>query len=89
MSRILAIKGPEGEKQVDYSALSLKEIQKRIKGYEKQHGSYAKFLRGYDCESSPPDDYLILIDWECLLSEIKSRKGTGLSLVKGGKRKPR
>jgi hypothetical protein len=89
MSRILAIKGTEGEREVDYSALTLKEIQKRIKGYEKQHGSYAKFLRGYDCESGLPDDYLTLIDWECLLSEMKSRKGTGLSLVKGGKRKPR
>ena len=28
MSRILAIKGTEGEREVDYSALSLKEIQK-------------------------------------------------------------
>lgn len=89
MSRILAVKGTEGEREVDYSALSMKEILKRIKGYEKQHGSYAKFLRGYDCESNPPDDYLTLIDWECLLSEMKNRKETGLSLVKGGKRKPR
>jgi hypothetical protein len=89
MSRILAVKGTEGEREVDYSALPQKAIQKRIKAYEKQLGSYAKFLRSYDCESSPPDDYLTLIDWECLLSEMKSRKGTGLSLVKGGKRKPR
>jgi hypothetical protein len=89
MSRILAIKGTEGEKEVDYSALSLREIRKRIKGYEKQYGSYARFMRGYDCESSPPEDYLILIDWECLLAEIKSRKGPRLSLVRGGKRKPR
>ena len=34
MGRILAIKGTEVERQVDYSALSLKEIQKRIRGYE-------------------------------------------------------
>ena len=89
MSRILAVKGTEGEREVDYSALSLKEIQKRIRGYEKQFGSYARFTKGYDCESSPPDDYLTLIDWECLVSELKSRKGPGLSLIKGGKRKPR
>ena len=89
MSRILAVKGTEVEREVDYSALSLKEIQKRIKGYEKQFGSYARFIKGYDCESSPPDDYLALIDWECLLSEMKSRKGSGLSLIKGGKKKPR
>ena len=88
MSRILAIKGTEGEREVDYSTLSPKEIQKRIKGYEKRYGSFAKFFKSYDCESSPPEDYLILIDWECLLDEQKGRKGARLSLIKGGK-KPR
>ena len=89
MSRILAIKGSEGEREVDYATLSLKEIQKRTKAYEKQYGSYAKFLRGYDCESGTPEDYLILIDWECLLAEIKGRKRGKLSLIRGGKKKPR
>ncbi len=89
MSRILAIRGTDGDREVDYSALSVKEIQKRIKGYEKKYGSFAKFLKSYDCESSLPEEYLTLIDWECLLNEIKSRKGARLSLVKGGKRKPR
>lgn len=89
MSRILAIRGTEGDREVDYSALSLKEIQKRLKSYEKKYGSFAKFLKSYDCESSPPEEYLTLIDWECLLNEIKGRKGARLSLVKGGKRKPR
>jgi len=89
MSRILAIRGTEGEREVDYSALALKEIQKRIKGYEKRCGSLAKFLKSYDCESSPPEDYFTLIDWECLLDEQKSRKGAKLSLVKGSKRRPR
>jgi hypothetical protein len=89
MSRILAIKGTEVEKEVDYSTLSLKETQKRIKNYEKQYGSYARFLKGYDCESGTPEDYLILIDWECLLAEIKSRKRAKLSLIPGGKKKPR
>jgi len=89
MSRILAIKGSGGDREVDYSALSTKEIDKRIKAYERKHGSFAKFLRQYDCESSPAEDYLTLIDWECLLDEQKSRRHTGLSLVRGGKRKPR
>lgn len=89
MSRILAIRGTEGDREVDYSALSLKEIQKRLKSYEKKYGSFSKFLKSYDCESSPPEEYLILIDWECLLNEFKGRKGARLSLVKGGKRKPR
>ena len=88
MSRILAIKGTEVDKEVDYSTFTVKEIHKRIKDYETKFGSFAKFLRGYDCESSTPDDYLTLIDWECLLNELKGRRGTGLSLVKSGKRPP-
>ena len=89
MSRILAIRGDEGEREVDYSSLSLKEIQKKIRAYEKRHGSYARFLKTYDCESSPVEDYLTLIDWECLLNESGGRKAARLSLIKGGKKKPR
>lgn len=89
MSRILAIKGPDGDKEIDYSSLTLKEIQKRLKDYEKRFGSFAKFLRAYDCESSPPADYITLTDWECLLNEVKGRKGPDLSLVKSGKKRSR
>lgn len=89
MSRILAIKGTDGDREVDYSSLSLKEIQKRIKSHEKQFGSFAKFFRSYDCESSAPDDYLVLTDWECLLNELMTRKGPRLTLVKSGKRRHR
>ena len=89
MSRILAIKGPEGERELDYSTLSARDIDKNIRTYEKKFGSFAKFLRQYDCESSPAEDYVTLIDWECLLDEQKSRKRTGLSVVRGGKRTPR
>ena len=89
MSRILAIKGTEGEKEIDYSSLSHKEIEKRIKSYEKRYGKFSKFLRAYDCESSPPEDYPTLVDWECLLDEFKTRKKANLSLVKGGQKKPR
>ena len=89
MTWILAIKGTDGDREVDYSALTLKEIQKRIKSYERKFGSFTKFFRSYDCESSAPDDYLTLIDWECLLNELKTRKGPGLSLVKSGRGRPR
>ena len=89
MSRILAIKGPEGKRELDYSTLSATDIDRKIKAYEKKYGSFAKFLRQYDCESSPAEDYLTLIDWECLLDEQRSRKRSGLSLLRGGKRKPR
>ncbi|MBI4522440.1 MAG: hypothetical protein HY695_01365 [Deltaproteobacteria bacterium] len=89
MSRILAIRGTEGEREVDYSSLSLKEIEKRIETYESRFGSFTKMLKSYDCESSPPEDYLALIDWECLLHELKERKRPNLSLIKGSRKKPR
>jgi len=89
VSRILAIRGTEGQKEVDYSSLTLKEIQKRIKAYEKKYGSYSRFLKSYDCESGSPEDYLTLVDWECLADEAKRRKGRTLSLVKGNKGKSR
>jgi hypothetical protein len=89
MSKILAIKGSEGKREVDYSALSDKEIDKRIKAYEKKYGSFPKFFRQYDCESSPAEDYVSLVDWECLLDEQKTRKHTRLSLIRGGEKKPR
>jgi hypothetical protein len=89
MSRILAIKGTDQAKEVDYSLLSEKEIQKRIKSYEKRYGSLPRLLKSYDCESGSADDYLTLIDWECLVNEAKSRKGARLSLVRGGGKKSR
>jgi hypothetical protein len=89
MSRIVAIKGTDGEREIDYSRLSTKEIETKIKAHEKKYGSFAKFMRQYDCESSSPEDYLTLVDWECLVGELKSRKGKSLSLVKGDNNKPR
>jgi len=74
MSRIVVISGTEGKRKIDYSTLSPKEIDQRVKAYQKQHGSFRKFLQGYDCESSPPEDYVALIDWESLLAEQKARK---------------
>jgi len=88
MSRIFAIRGTEGAREVDYFTFTVKGMHKRIKDYELKFGSFVKFLRRYDCESSATDDSLTLIDWECLLNELKGRRGTGLSLAKSAKRKP-
>jgi hypothetical protein len=74
MSRIVVISGTEGERRIDYSVLTPKEIEKKLRAYQRQHGSFRKFLHAYDCESSPPEDYVTLIDWESLLVEQKARK---------------
>jgi hypothetical protein len=89
MTRLLAIKDADGEREVDLSLLSSKKIDKKLKSYQKKFGGFTKFLRSYDYESGSPEDYLTLIDWECLLHEQKNRKGARLSLVKGGSKKPR
>ena len=74
MSRIVVISGTEGERRIDYSVLPSREIDQRLRAYQKQHGSFRKFLYSYDCESSLPEDAVILIDWESLLAERKERK---------------
>ena len=88
MSRIVVISGTEGERRIDYSALTSREIDRRLSAYQKRHGSFRKFLYRYDCESSPPEDSVILIDWESLLAERKERKqGTGKPIA-GVRKKP-
>ena len=74
MSCIVVISGTEEERSIDYSSLSSKEIDKRVRAYQKQYSSFRKFLYGYDCEFSPPEDYVTLVDWESLLAEQKTRK---------------
>jgi hypothetical protein len=71
MSRIAVISGTEGERRIDYSLLTSREIDRRLGAYQRQHGSFRKFLYRYDCESSPPEDSAILIDWESLLAELE------------------
>jgi len=74
MSRIVVISGTAGERKIDYSALTAKEIDRRLRAYQEQYGSFRRFLYGYNCESSPPEDSVALIDWESLLAERKERK---------------
>ncbi len=74
MSRVVIISGTEGEKRIDYSTLSPKEIARKVGAYQKQYGSFRRFLHDYDCEFSPPQDYMTLIDWESLRAEQKARK---------------
>jgi hypothetical protein len=74
MSRVVVINGTGGKRTIDYSTLALKEIERRVKAYQKEYGSFHKFLHSYDCEHNPPEDYVTLVDWELLLAEQKARK---------------
>jgi hypothetical protein len=88
MSRIVVISGTEGERRIDYSVLTSKEIDHRLRAYQRQHGSFRKFLYSYDCESSPPEDSVALIDWESLLAERKERKRSAGKSGAGARKKP-
>ena len=89
MSHIVIISGTEGERRIDYSTLSPKEIDKRVRAYQQQYGSFRKFFHGYDCESSPPEDYVTLVDWESLLAEQKARKRSVARPSAGAQKKKR
>ncbi|MBI4641744.1 MAG: hypothetical protein HY731_13695 [Candidatus Tectomicrobia bacterium] len=76
MSRVLLVRSSEGNWEIDYSKLSLEEIERRIKAYEQRHGDFQIFFANYDCDTSGPEDYLTLVDWENLLIELKRKAAT-------------
>jgi hypothetical protein len=51
------------------------EVEERIRIYERQYGSYGKFLGQYDCGSSRFEESVVLMDWESLLEEEQRRHG--------------
>lgn len=65
----LIIEGPGGRKVIDYSRMTLAQIEKKLKGYERRFGSYEKFMSQYDCGSSTPKEAFICMDWTSLLEE--------------------
>ncbi len=65
----LVIEGPGGRKVIDYSLMTLAQIEKRLKGYERRFESYEKFMSHYDCGSSTPKEAFICMDWASLLEE--------------------
>jgi len=58
----LIIETLEGTQVVEYTKLALEEIEKRIRTYEQQYGSYDKFMGQYDCDSSSVEDSVIVIE---------------------------
>jgi hypothetical protein len=62
------------EKTIDYTKLSLKNIEQQILRYERQHGSFEIFAKQYDCDEGNTDLYTQLLDWENLLAEKRRRK---------------
>ena len=63
------------EKIIDYSKLSLEQIERRLSQYERRHGNFEAFAKQYDCDEGNTDLYTQLLDWKNLISEKRKRKG--------------
>ncbi len=75
MSRKLIIESSEqGRSEIDYSSLSLREIDGRIKAYEKKYGaSFARYNKQFSCSDASPREMTDIMDWEYLEQEKKER----------------
>ena len=61
----------------DYSSLTLADINKRIKSYERTYGmTYQKYNRQFDCDHGLPWEMSDIMDWENLVQEKALRMKT-------------
>ncbi|HEY3130371.1 MAG TPA: hypothetical protein VGL91_13005 [Acidobacteriota bacterium] len=75
MSRRLIIESSEqGRREIDYSSLSLREIDRRVKAYEKKYRtSFARHSKQFSCSDASPLEMTDIMDWEYLEQEKKER----------------
>jgi hypothetical protein len=76
MSRISVFESPEtGRVVTDYSSLSLREIDKRIKVYQKKYGMpFTRYNRQFSCDEALPWETPDIMDWENLVEERAARQ---------------
>ena len=74
MSRRLVVSSEAGNYEIDYSTLSLREINHRIRALEKKYGtSFARFSGCFSCSDASQDEMTDVMDWECLVEEKAGR----------------
>lgn len=75
MKRKLTIdSSDEGHIEICYDGLSIREINSRIRAYEKKYGMrFSRFLQNFSCASARPDEMTDYMDWECLVDELADR----------------
>jgi hypothetical protein len=76
MSRISVFESSEtGRTEVLYSSLSLRQIESRIKSYEKKYGMpFARYNSRFSCDEALPWEVADAMDWESLVQERKARQ---------------
>jgi hypothetical protein len=74
VSKKLIIETNGQRTEIDYGSLSLPEINKRIRSYERKYGmTFSKYNSGFSCDDARPDEMTDVMDWE-LLSEEKAQR---------------
>ncbi len=65
-----------GEKEsiIDYSMLTLRELDQRLSHYERKYGTFEIFAKQYDCDEGNTNLYTQLLDWENLIREKQKRQ---------------
>lgn len=81
MNRRLVIESSdEGRREIDYSALSAKEIREQLGRYEKKYGmAFAQYDKQFSCDSATPQEMTDFMDWENLMAERKARRKKALT----------
>lgn len=76
--KLLIETSEEGRKIIDYAMLTDKDIDRKIRRYEKKYGMpYARCNKEFDCDSALPWESGDLIEWECLAEEREDRLKRG------------
>ena len=75
MSRKLIIDSSEtGHSEIDYSSLTQRQIDSRIRKYEKKYGmTLLEYRERHSCTEASPSEEDDLWDWDCLLAERGER----------------
>ncbi len=77
MSRKLVIDDEYGHREIEYSSLSTREINQRIRAYEsKYRTTFARYYKNFSCSDATPDEMTDVMDWELLVEEKALRLKT-------------
>lgn len=76
MSRTSIFESSEtGRTEVQYSSLPLRQIERRIKSYEKKYGMpFARYNSRFSCDEALPWQVADVMDWESLIQERRARQ---------------
>ena len=75
MNRRLVIDSEPGHIEINYSTLSLREINRRIGALEMKYAaSFERFSSSFSCSNASQDEMTDIMDWECLIEERAERR---------------